>query len=53
MSMKQPRGAALNTNVFKVVIIGNSSVGKTALIQRFTNDIFSQTIKPTISAELE
>ena len=35
----------------KLVIIGDSSVGKTSLIQMFEHNKFSQSFKPTIGAD--
>ena len=35
----------------KVVVIGDSFVGKTALIQMFNNGSFKETSKPTIGAD--
>ena len=35
----------------KVVVIGDSSVGKTSLIQMFANKSFSESFKPTVGAD--
>jgi Ras-related protein Rab-7A len=35
----------------KVVVIGNSAVGKTSLIQQFEHEKFSDSFKPTIGAD--
>ena len=35
----------------KVVVIGDSGVGKTSLIQMFEHNKFNQTFKPTIGAD--
>lgn len=35
----------------KVVVIGDSGVGKTSLIQVFENNKFTQAFKPTIGAD--
>ena len=36
---------------FKFIILGDQSVGKSALIQRFNNNKFSYELKSTIGAE--
>jgi len=36
---------------FKVVIIGEKGVGKTSLVQRYTEDKFSENIDTTIGAQ--
>ena len=38
-------------NVFKVVLIGNSGVGKTNLISKFTKDRFNDDLKPTLGVD--
>ena len=38
-------------NLFKVVVIGDSGVGKSNLITRYTRDHFSQVSKSTIGVE--
>lgn len=38
------------TESFKVVLVGDSNVGKTSIIQRYTKDNFDQGIEPTIGA---
>ena len=37
--------------LFKIVIIGDSGVGKTNLLSRFVDDAFSMDSKPTIGVE--
>ena len=37
--------------MFKIVIIGDSGVGKTNLLSRFVDDAFSMDSKPTIGVE--
>ena len=37
--------------LFKIVLIGDSGVGKTNLLSRFTKDEFSLDSKPTIGVE--
>ena len=39
--------------VFKIVIIGNSSVGKSSLLLRFADDVFHQTFLPTIGVDFK
>ena len=36
---------------FKVVIIGEKGVGKTSLVQRYTDDKFSENVDTTIGAQ--
>ena len=36
---------------FKIVLLGDSGVGKTALIQRFVNDHWQQQFKPTVGVD--
>ena len=36
---------------FKILIVGNSSVGKTSLLKRYVNDVFSDNYKATIGAD--
>ena len=38
---------------FKVGIIGNSGVGKSSLLLRFTDDEFDENTKPTIGADFK
>ena len=38
-------------HLFKIIIVGNSSVGKTSLLQQFVNKQFSMAYKATIGAD--
>lgn len=38
-------------NHYKIVMLGNSGVGKTALVERVTNDIFVDAHVPTVGAQ--
>ena len=40
----------MTTESFKVVLVGDSNVGKTSLITRYTKDTFDDTIEPTVGA---
>ena len=35
----------------KVIVVGETSVGKTSIIQRYTNGSFSDNLKPTIGCD--
>ena len=35
---------------YKIVILGNSNVGKTCVVNRFANDVFLESSQPTIGA---
>lgn len=53
-STYQPRGNAggpPRKHFLKVVVIGNSAVGKTSLIQQFEHSKFTDHFKPTIGAD--
>ena len=36
------------TNCVRVIILGNSTVGKTSLINRYTDGIFDESFAPTL-----
>ena len=39
--------------VFKILLIGNSAVGKSSLLMRFAEDIFSENFLPTIGVDFK
>ena len=39
--------------VFKILLIGNSAVGKSSLLLRFAEDIFSENFLPTIGVDFK
>lgn len=39
--------------VFKLLIIGNSSVGKSSLLLRFADDVFNESFLPTIGVDFK
>jgi len=39
------------TETFKVVLLGDTSVGKTSIIQRFTRGVFKDDTEPTIGGQ--
>ena len=41
----------MKKNLFKVLIIGNSGVGKTSMLGQYIDDMFSERYKPTIGAD--
>ena len=41
----------IDQNQFKVVMLGNSGVGKTALVERISNNDFNDTHVPTVGAQ--
>ncbi|CAF4854686.1 unnamed protein product [Rotaria socialis] len=43
--------ATENDQHFKILLIGDSDVGKASLITRFTNDTFNESLKPAIDVE--
>lgn len=45
------RASAKNKHFVKVVVIGDSFVGKTSLIQMFEHSRFTENFKPTIGAD--
>ncbi len=49
--METTSTAGLRKSFAKVVVIGDSGVGKTSLIQMFEHNKFNQSFKPTIGAD--
>lgn len=39
--------------IFKILLIGNSAVGKSSLLMRFADDIFTDTFLPTIGVDFK
>ena len=39
--------------VFKILLVGNSAVGKSSLLMRFADDIFSDNFLPTIGVDFK
>lgn len=39
--------------IFKILLIGNSAVGKSSLLMRFAEDIFSESFLPTIGVDFK
>ncbi len=39
--------------IFKILLIGNSAVGKSSLLMRFAEDIFTDTFLPTIGVDFK
>lgn len=39
--------------VFKILLIGNSSVGKSSLLLRFADDVFNESFLPTIGVDFK
>ena len=37
-----------NATPIKILVVGNSGVGKTSLCNRYVNDIFIRSYKPTV-----
>lgn len=37
--------------IFKIVVIGDSNVGKTSIVDRYSNDIFLENRKNTIGVD--
>ena len=47
----KPQNSGMRKHFVKVVVIGDSSVGKTSLIQMFEHARFTEHFKPTIGAD--
>ncbi len=43
----------MNKKSFKMIVIGNSGVGKTSLVRKFCKNTFSQNYNMTIGIEFE
>ena len=43
--------ADINEQLFKILMLGNASVGKTCIMQRFVHETIPKTTTPTIGAE--
>lgn len=46
--MTSARGEELSTKLLKLLLLGNSTVGKTSLMLRFCEDSFTLNFAPTI-----
>ena len=40
------------STIFKIILVGDSGVGKTNILSRYVNDTFSETTKSTVGVEL-
>jgi GTPase SAR1 family protein len=47
-----PSGGTTETElVYKIMVVGNAACGKTSIINRFVNNVFSETYKSTVGAD--
>ncbi len=46
-------GVSSINKMFKIIVIGNSAVGKTSIVNRFVGDRFDQNYKATIAADFQ
>ena len=50
---KTPKPLVPFNKMFKIIVIGNSAVGKTSIVNRFVGDRFDQNYKATIAADFQ
>lgn len=50
-SLRLYRSMGHHDHMFKVLIIGDATVGKTSLVQRYANDSFNKHYKSTVGGE--
>ena len=47
-----PTGGLTETElVYKIMVVGNAACGKTSIIKRFVDNVFSETYKSTVGAD--
>lgn len=51
MSAASPKSPSSNMDIFKVVLLGNSGVGKSNLLSRLNSDEFSEEFLSTIGGK--